>query len=143
MAVDNCCAIRTTAEEAIPSLKAGIIVSPLVAFLELEIEPDWDISYYNTTSSINTNFSVIMESCMNQDNVVLGFDIEWPVGGKVALVQIAVESTRFFSLFHLMSGMPMPNALKSLLQNPNIGKCKQNLIYHTVLTSVFYREGGK
>ena len=122
-ALDNCCFGRDALEKAIPSLKEGIVQSPLVTHSALELGEDWVVSYCNSAMSINTQCSVLLESLIMHQDPVVGFDLEWPPPrGKVALVQVADPISRTIYLFHLVGSIPPPHALRSFLENASIGE---------------------
>ena len=76
--------------------------------------------------------SIICDEILNLDNVVAGFDLEWPVSyvknkeDKVAVVQICIDLKCCY-IFQVSEMISFPPMLKKLIENENFVKVGVNI----------------
>ncbi|KAJ9577342.1 hypothetical protein L9F63_006086, partial [Diploptera punctata] len=82
------------------------------------------IHYYDNVSDCNVACKNLIKEAESQNELILGFDMEWPVdfrtgSGKTALIQICPEEQTCY-LFHVGCMETLPEALTHLLQHSKV-----------------------
>ncbi|EKM75412.1 hypothetical protein AGABI1DRAFT_9421, partial [Agaricus bisporus var. burnettii JB137-S8] len=126
---------RNLLENSFPSLRKD--VTPLEKYAHLdpfELPGDFRVSTYDTTQSINTAISTILDDVpVDEGEIVVGFDTEWNVmltpqgrvrsSGTTAIIQVAYKNrVCILQISDMIAQQELPHQLDLFLSHPRIQK---------------------
>lgn len=152
---DNVLGDRLFLESTIPSLLKDVIHknptlteqvdlnSPFKNYPVARLPDNITVSVLNTTIDINKSCQKLLDECLQQGTIAIGFDCEWAVRGKrsaisiseqsalkfvpIALVQIAYGNSVYLMRIHSFASDNLPENLIKILTDTKIAKIGKNV----------------